>query len=324
MQLLNGIGLGTYPFSNPFSVVGETEAKKIVFRFLDLGGKYVQTAPYYEGVEPMLGRILKHVPKESYYLCTLTVKNRQGLRKGNYSSIIEQCDDSLKYLGIDYIDLYMPSTTKATDAPFSETMAALIELKKQGKIREIGVCNVNLSQLQEFNETGSVKYVQNRFSLLNPSISDEFHSYCQTNGIGLIPWGIIERGLLTDKILEKAFALRAEDVRRKKSEFRSDAIDLIGSWAQQNLKPIADSFNTSIEALIIRWTLQQSNVAMAVTGATSQQQVERNFQANSLQLDSETLRDIGTAYNSLVAQIHNDYGKTVQEFLGNVYTKAKH
>lgn len=318
MQSSDGVGLGTFPFSKVFRIIDETDAREVVYAFLDLGGRYIQTAPYYEGVDPLMGRILRDVPRDRYYLSTLCAKNRQGVRTGTYEAIMEQCDDSLGQLGLDHLDLYMTSTTKVTDASFGETIGAMQDLQKQGKIRDIGVANVTLEQLREYNSTGIVQFVQNRFSLINPSIGDEFNRYCSEHGIGLIPYNTIEHGLLTKRILGE-FELREDDLRHILPEFRDEAVDVIRRWAIAHLKPIADSADTSIEALAIWWALKQPNAVICVVGATTVEQITSSFGALEIPDEPRILNRLDEAYAALENDIRERYSQGVQEFLGNFY-----
>lgn len=318
MKLLGGIGLGTFPFSKVFGDINDKEAEKIVNTYLDLGGKYIQTAPYYSGVDDLVRNILKSIPREKYYISTLCVKNRDGVRTGKYKAIIEQCEDSLLHLDVDYIDLLMTSTPKANDVPYRETIQAMVDLQTQGKIREIGVANVNLTQLKEYNNSGKIKYVQNRFSLLDQSISNEFNIYCSQNNIGFIPYNVIEWGILTNKILTE-IKLRNDDLRKNLPEFRNESLSLIRDWVLQYLKPIAESIGTSIEGISILWAINQPNISLCVLGATKVSQLESNLLVRSLQYDPFVIEKINKAYNNLANIISTRYGKSVSEFLGNVY-----
>src|SRR6185369_3384533 len=323
MKFLGGIGLGTFPLSNVFSVVNDTEAEKLVASFLDSGGKYIQTAPYYEGVDDRVAKLLKGRLRDEYYLCTLCVKNRDGVRTGQYAEILRQCDDSLKHLRVDYIDLFMTSTTKATDAPLAETLQALVHLRKQGKIREIGVSNVTLDELKEYNKHGDIRFVENRFSLLNNSLTEDFTAYCVEHGIDLIPYQVIERCLLTDRILE-GIQPRPGDLREKKPEFRAEAQRVIRQWVSERLQPIASSLQTSIEALAVWWTLHQRNVSLCLIGATKASQITRALEGTRIPSRPDLLERVNEAYQDLAADVQQRYSQTVQAFLGNVYVKTIH
>ena len=318
MKLLGGIGLGTFPFSRVFGEINTKEAERIVNTYIDSGGKYIQTAPYYVGVDSLMGRILKSIPREKYYISTLCVKNREGIRTGKYEAVIKQCEDSLRHFGLDYIDLYMTSTPKADDAPYRETVQAMADLQKQGKIREIGVANVNLNQLREYNSSGKVKFVQNRFSLLDQSISLELKNYCSQNNIGFIPYNVIEWGILTDRILSD-ITLRDNDLRKTLPIFRSEALTLIREWVSEYLKPIANELNTSIEGISILWALHQPGVSLCVLGATKVSQIRNNLLVRCLPCDMAIFENVNEAYRKLEHMVIQKGGTTVAEYFGNSY-----
>lgn len=319
MKLESTVGLGTFPFSNVFAPVDAKTAEAIIHAFIDEGGKYIQTAPYYDGVDTLVGQILREIPRDKYYISTLCVKNREGDRVGNRQAIFEQCEDSLKHLGLEYIDIYMTSTTKATDASFSETIGAMEDLKEQGKIRHIGVTNVTLEQLMEYNASGSVTFVQNRFSYINRSMDKDFTDYCTSNSIQLVPYGVIEHGLLTSKNL-KPFQLRKDDLRHVLPEFDDERKSLLHHWVLDHVYPIAQKFNTTVEALAIWWALQQPNITIPVVGATEVTQIEESLKALQLPTDApELLQKMDSAYSKLSEDIEARYSQSVEQYLGNVY-----
>src|SRR3989344_9210303 len=178
MEKRNRVGLGTFPLAGVFSPVTKTKAKRVVQKFLDEGGYYIDTAPLYGfgEVEILLGDALKKYSRNQFYITTkcgyidVEGKTFQTIQKsGKYKDVVRECERSLKRLQLDYVDLYFVHSPDP-DTPFDETMEALFKLQKDGKIKEIGVSNVNLEELKEYNKFGNVKYIQNRFSLINHSI----------------------------------------------------------------------------------------------------------------------------------------------------------
>ena len=318
---LDGIGLGTFPFSNVFGLNSEEEANKITHTFLGSGGRYIQTSPYYKGVESLLGKILKNVPRQQYILGTLCVKDRQSKLSGKYASIIAQCEDSLRYLNMEYIDLYLTSTPEAKDAPFSETIQAMLDLKKQGKIREIGVCNVTLAQLKEYNFNGAVKYVQNRFSIIDQVQDREVRAYCQQKNIGLVPYNVIEWGLLTSKMLGH-WTLRENDLRKKVLPvFGDEPVQVLHQWIVHFLQPLAEENHTTIEALAIHWVLSQPAVSVCPVGATKNDQVLASLKALALKGRTDIVKKMDQAYQELEVGVRAKYGKELNDFLRNSYGK---
>jgi aryl-alcohol dehydrogenase-like predicted oxidoreductase len=315
----NRIGLGTFPFSNVFGKIINSEAEKIVQTFLDKGGEYIQTSPYYIGVEPLLGNILKRIPRDAYYLATLCVKDKDSQISGKKEAIFSQCNESLSRLGLEYIDLCMTSTPEATDAPFSETIEAMVELQKKGKIREIGVCNVTLAQLKEYNLNGNITYVQNRFSILDQEQDREVREYCARNNIGLIPYNVIEWGLLTNKILDN-WILAEEDLRKKVLPvFNEEKVQIIQNWVITYLKPIAAKNNTSIESLAIHWVLSQPSVFVIPVGATKIEQIESSLKTNELEGRTDITEEMNKAYKGLQSAIKSKYTMDLNDFLKNSY-----
>jgi aryl-alcohol dehydrogenase-like predicted oxidoreductase len=318
---IQGIGLGTFPFSNVFSLLSEQDAENITFSFLDRGGKYIQTAPYYENVDPLMGKVLRNRPRDSYFLGTLCAKDRQNAKSGKFSSIVSQCEDSLSQLRTDHIDLYLTSTPKVTDASFSETIGAMVDLQKQGKIREIGVCNVTLQQLKDYNSSGAVKYVQNRFSLVDQSFSDDFLTYCHQNDIQLIPYNVIEWGILTNKILT-GLKFRENDLRTQVLPvFNEEPLGVLRQWVIHFLKPIAEKNNITIEALAIHWALNQYRVAFCLVGATRSEQILSSLNALKLYGRTDIVKELDIAYRELSDGVKAKYGKELNDFLRNSYGK---
>lgn len=320
MKPPNRIGLGTFPFASVFSKVSDYRAKSIVRKFLDLGGFYIDTAPIYgfAQAETLLGRTLQSIPRDKYYIASkcgyVWGSDKKPQLSGKYQDVISEFEKSLRRLNLERIDLYM-SHVPDPDTPFEETMSALANLQAQRKIKDIGVSNVSLEQLQEYNKTGLVKFVQNRFSLLNRSFDPDFIAYCEEQGIGIIPYQVIERGLLTDKAVE-GIELREGDLRHKKPEFVSEVRQVIGRWVGEHLEPIAEDLETSVSALAIWWALQQPAIAFCIVGATEEAQVVSNLRAVSLDPPDDTLERINTSCQALADEIDRNYGKSVREFMG--------
>lgn len=320
MKLLNGIGLGTFPLANPFTPVDEQTATRIVKTYLELGGQYIDTAPTYAfgKVETLLGKILKDFPRGRYFVNTscgyVLGENGQFKVSGRYKDVIEDCEASLYRLGLDALDLYI-SHIPDPNTPFEETVRAMEDLRKQGKIKNIGVSNVTLEQLKEYNKTGSIQYVQNRFSLLNQSFAPDFIAYCQAHRIGIVAYQVIERGLLTNKVVD-GIVLREGDLRHKKPEFAREIRQVIGQWVGEHLKPIAEDLETSVSALAIWWALQQPAIALCQCGATEEAHVVSNLQAITMAPPSDTLDRINASYQILADEVHKEYSQSIREYMG--------
>ncbi len=326
MKLLNGIGLGTFPFASPFTPVDGKTAGSILDAYLNGGGRYIDTAPTYGlgKVEELLGELLTKYPRDRFFINTSCghVRDGEKLRlSGKYNDVLKECDESLRRLHLDYVDLYI-SHVPDPETPFTETMRALEEIKKVGKAKHIGVSNVTLEQLQEYNASGSVEFVQNRFSLINQDLPSAFQDYCKANNIGVIAYQVLDRGLLTDSVLKK-LALGENDLRRRKPEFRENVVREIGAWVGESLQPIAADANINVSTLAIWWALQQPSVALCQCGATNLKQVQQILKVPELQPMPEVLVDVDAAYGLLEKRIRDRFSQSVREFTGlatyNIY-----
>ena len=316
----NKVGLGTFPLVGVFNEINTKDAENIVRHFLDNGGYYIDTAPLYGngGMEKLLGRVLKDYPRDSFYLITKTVKhvNDEGeiFKSGKYRDIVEQMDKSLQRLGLDYVDQLMVHQPD-DNTPVEETLKALEKLQKDGKAKDLAVSNVSLQELKEFNKSGKIKYVQNRFSYISRSINSEFEKYLIDNNIKLIPYHLLEIGLLTDSALD-SFKLRTGDLREKLPYWSDENQKIISEFVKSKLSPIAKDIGCTITQLNIAWALHQKFIDFIVVGTTKTKYLDINLKANEIKLDENTMLELEKMYSEFENKIKEKYNKTVREFRG--------
>ncbi len=316
----NRVGLGTFPLAGVFNPISKIDAEKIVRSFIDQSGYYIDTAPLYGlgDVEEMLGEALKDVPRKKYYVITkggkVITPEKQVITSGTYKDTIKECENSLRRLRVDYIDLYMIHSPDP-NTPFSETMEAMKRLKKEGKILQMAVSNVSLKELKEFNKDGEISYVQNRFSLINRSLNKEFTDYLLQHKIFLIPYHLLEIGLLTG-IASENFKLRKGDLREALLYWNKENQDVIFSWVRKNLSPLAKKLNITIGQLNIAWALLQKFINFVVIGTTKQEYLGINLKANNIILSEKTQIEINHTYSELENKIKVMYNMPIRQFRG--------
>lgn len=316
----NRVGLGTFPLANVFDPISPDDAEKLAKKFIDEGGYYIDTAPLYGNgeVEKILGRVLKSIPRDKFYLITKTVKhvdeNGKLFKSGKYEDVVKQIDNSLTRLDLDYVDCLMVHSPDK-DVPIEETLSAMEKLQKDGKVKELAVSNINLEELKEYNKTNKIKYVQNSFSLINRSISPELEKYFLDHKIFLIPYHLLEIGLLTDMAFDD-FKLRESDLRRQVPYWNQENQDMVFKWVRNSLAPIAKKLEITIGQLNIAWALHQPFINFIIVGTTKSEYLEMNLKANEIKLSKDTLLEIENAYKILGNKIKSEYGKTIQEFRG--------
>ncbi len=319
----NRVGLGTFPLAGVFSKISKDKAKDVVRTFINNGGYYIDSAPMYGfgEVEKLLGEVLNEFPRESFYLITkcgykdVEGKTFQTIPRGaRHDDVIKECETSLKRLQQDFIDLYFVHSPDPV-TPFSETMQALYELQEQGKIKEIGVSNVNLKELKEYNKDGKVKFIQNRFSLINRSIDKALEKYLLANKIGLIPYQVIDRGQLTGSIIE-GMKMREGDLRIGRFDWEQEQYELIADWSKAHLLPIAKRLGITLGQLSIAWAFHQPYLSFVIVGVTNPEYIPINLKADKIPLDEQVLQEIDKAYSLLEDEVKRKYGKSIREFRG--------
>jgi aryl-alcohol dehydrogenase-like predicted oxidoreductase len=279
-------------------------ARACLDRAFELGMNFIDTANVYGrgAAEEFLGDALAKRPRESYVLATKlyfpmddTGENR-GLTRGQ---VLKQIDESLRRLRTDHVDLYQchrydPGT------PLEETMEALTETVRQGKVRYLGFSEWTAPQIQASLDLSppSEKFVssQPQYSILWRVPEDEVIPLSAANGISQIVWSPLGQGVLTGKY-EPGKAPPPDS--RMSSEIMGWAMDRFRDddvlRAVQRLRPVADGLGITMAQLAIAWVLREPNVASAIVGASRPQQVDDNAAASGIELDEETLRAIDEA-----------------------------
>jgi aryl-alcohol dehydrogenase-like predicted oxidoreductase len=192
-------------------------------------------------------------------------------------------------------------------------------LKEAGLVRHVGVCNVTEDELSSYQLGGTVEVVQNRLSLIDQEQDRAVRKVAASQGISLIPYNIIEWGLLTSRVLTD-FHLRDGDLRSQVLPvFRPEAVSFIRAWAVEELVPVADDFATTIEGLAIAWATSQPHVLHAPVGATKVSQVRSSLASVRLQGNAELMHRLALAYGRLEGRAMEQFGEPVNEFLRNSF-----
>lgn len=316
----NRVGLGTFPLAGVFNPIAFADAEQVVKEFIGNGGYYIDTAPLYGNgkIEKLLGKVLKTIPREKYFLGTKTGihvdKNGRLFKSGKYEDIIKQIDNSLKRLNVEYVDLLMVHSPDE-NVPIEETLQAILKLKKQGKVKELAVSNVSLEELKKYNKSGEIKYVQNRFSLINRSISSKFENYLIDNKIYLIPYHLLEIGMLTGIAFEN-YQLRKGDLRESLPYWNNENQKVIFEWVRNLLSPIAKKLGITVGQVNIAWALHQPFIKFVVVGVTNLTYIPINLYSDKIKLSKNILEEIDNAYRLLEAIIKKKYNQTIREFRG--------
>ena len=211
-------------------------------------------------------------------------------------SIIRECEDSLRRLRTDYIDLYQIHWPDVT-TPIDESMEAVAMLIQQGKVLASGVCNYTAEQMATAEKTLPQVSDQVPYSMVERQIEEGLVPYCLENNKSILAYSPLQRGLLTGKI-GNDYQFEAGDHRPNTRHFRPDNRQKVNAFLDQ-LRPIAEGYHATLGQLVINWTIRQPAVAAALVGARSPQQVRENAKALDFQLSQEEWSQV----NGLLDQV---------------------
>lgn len=312
-----GIGLGTFPFSNGFTAIDQAEAEKIVSKFTDLGGRYLETAPVYEINSVSLKDIVARYRRDDLFIATKCVtgfKDGARVRSGNPEWIRFQIESELFRLSITHLDLIQAHIVP-TDCTIEELVSTLEDARASGKTRYIGLSNVSAEQLTRALSVAKVDFVQNRFSFLHRPSHRGVDEICQSHGIVMNPYQVIERGQLA-ALARRAPERRDDDIRNQKHEYAGEPFAVVRSWIEELLLPIAKENRVDLETLVIAWTQAQRGNVVPVVGFTSATQVEPVLSAERLVLSAEALRKMELAYAEMNRRTQDQFGLNLDEYRG--------
>jgi voltage-dependent potassium channel beta subunit len=282
--------------------VEEQNATASIDKAYDLGINFFDTANVYMRgeAEIVVGKALKKYQRDSYVLATKVFwpmgdgPNDRGLSRKH---IIEQCNASLKRLNTDYFDIYYCHRYDK-ETPLEETLRALDDLVRQGKVFYVGVSEWTAEQITEAVHLADKKLLdrivvnQPQYSMLERDIEKEVLPVCEKHGIGQVVWSPLAQGVLTGKYKKGEKA--PEGSRAAQENFKS----LFGLLTDENLdkveqlKEVAADHQLSLPTLALAWILRQPNVASALVGASRPEQLEENVKASGVKLSDETLARI--------------------------------
>jgi aryl-alcohol dehydrogenase-like predicted oxidoreductase len=266
-----------------------------IHRALELGVNWIDTAAVY-GMghsEEVVASALKTWSGSQPYVFT-----KCGLRwdgQGNVhnnlkaKSIRRECEDSLRRLRVDVIDLYQIHWP--TD-DLEEGWSELAQLQEEGKVRWIGVSNFDTDQLRRAQKIASVTSLQPPYSLIRREIESEILPYCDANGIGVIVYSPMASGLLTGAMTrERVAKLPDSDWRSRDPEFREPNLSRNLVFVER-LREVSEKYHRPPGQVAVAWVLRNPVVTAAIVGARNAQQVEKNVGAAELQLTDLEIAEI--------------------------------
>jgi aryl-alcohol dehydrogenase-like predicted oxidoreductase len=272
---------------------------------VERGVNWIDTAAVY-GLghsEELVGRLLAELPPGDrpyvFTKCGLIwdEQDRTAVAKrvGRPESIRREIDRSLLRLGVERIDLYQVHWPAEDGTPIEEYWQALLDLKREGKARAVGLSNHKAEQLERAERIGHVDTLQPPFSPIRRDVAAAELPWCDDHGTGVIVYSPMQSGLLTGSFTEaRAAAFPAGDWRSRSPEFQPPRLQSNLALAEA-LRPIAGRHGTTVGAIAVAWTLSVRGVTGAIVGARSPQQVDGWIAAADLTLTSADRAEIAAA-----------------------------
>lgn len=323
------MGLGTmgmtafYAGSNP---VSKEECVATIRRAVELGCCFFDTAELYnvgkekDNNEQLLGEALAGVPRDQVTVCTkwgiYMSPDGQFVTDGTRAHCREAIQRSLRYLGLDHVDLYYLHR-KDPATPIEESVRAMKELVEEGKVKHIGLSEVSAEDIRRAHAVHPITAYQLEWSLWSRDAEDEIIPTCRELGIGIVVYSPLGRGFLTGQI--KAPEDLAEDDYRRVGQprFAGEAfkknLELV-----ERLQGVARRKGCSASQLALAWVLAQGPDVVPIPGTRRVRYLEENLGAAQVQLSQEDLREleeafphqqvVGTRYGAQMAHSTFHYG----------------
>ena len=213
-------------------------------------------------------------------------------RYASKESVVEECENSLRRLNMDYIDLYQLHWPDET-TPMEETFEGIQRLVEQGKVRYVGVSNLTPEQLDKVEHTFPVVSIQMPYNMLDRKIEEDIIPYCVEHDTALIAYRPLGAGLLTGK-MSPDVVFNRHDTRRGNPKFTPENIKKANKLVE-SLKPVAQANKVSIPQLVLSWTLNRPGVTCVLTGAMNSAQAIENAKAANIKLSKKDTDAVNNA-----------------------------
>jgi aryl-alcohol dehydrogenase-like predicted oxidoreductase len=298
------IGFGAWAIGGPGYAFGwgkqdDDDSVKAILKALELGVNWIDTAAVYGTghSEEVVAEALRQWNDSKPYIftkCSLVWdENRNISNSYKPESIRNECENSLKRLKIEAIDLYqMHWPPPDDDSLIDDAWETMAKLKEEGKVKWIGVSNFNVKQLGQAEKITSVTSLQPPYSMLHRIVEKEILPYCGKQNIGVIAYSPMASGMLTGSMtMERVKNFPDNDWRKGSPDFTEPKLSR-NLQIVEKLKTIGKKYNRNPGEVAIAWVLTNPAVTGAIVGARNEKQVRGVYHASKFELSKEDIKEI--------------------------------
>ena len=306
---ISSIGLGCWAFAGGSYWGNQDERSSIstILAAVDEGINFLDTAEAYgDGKsEEVVGKAVQQC-RDKVVIATKAASTNLSREK-----LVEACEKSLKRLHTDHIDLYQMHWPNRA-VPFEETATAMKQLLKQGKVRALGVCNLGVTDLENFTKSAQIVTNQLPYSLLWRAIEDEIVPQSIKSGAGILCYSPLSQGLLTGKYRSadevpvgrtgtRFYSSKRSDARHGEPGLETETFDAIS-----RIRTVCEHAKESMGHVSLAWLLRQKGVCSVLVGARTPEHVRENAKVASMVLSDGVLKELTAATDELKRKVgHN-------------------
>ena len=303
------IGLGCMGMSQSYGAADRTESERTLHRALELGVRFFDTANAYGlgNNEKLIGEVLG-ARRDEFVLATkfgFVVKDGKPGIDGHPDQVEARCDESLERLGTDVIDLYYLHRIDP-EVPIEETVGAMAELVKKGKVREIGLSEVSSKSLRRAHAVHPIAAVQSEYSLWTRDPEPHVLPACKELGVGFVPFSPLGRAMLTGRLKREDIG-ESGDMRAAMPRFQGENFDRNLALVE-GVQAIAERKGCLPGQLALAWVLAQGDFIAPIPGTKRVAYLEENVASADVALSDEELAEID-ALCSANAVVGERYGE---------------
>jgi aryl-alcohol dehydrogenase-like predicted oxidoreductase len=285
---ISEVGVGTYSLSGVYGTKNIEGFKSMINRAFELGVNFFDTAEAYGNAEEILGKAVKAFRKEIY------IATKVGIREGYKPNLSREyirkaCEESLKRLQTDYIDLYQVHFNDP-NTPMEDTIDVLEELVDKGKIRYYGVCHLPKEVIEDYCKIGNPFSALVELSAVARESHGNIFPLYQKYDLGIIAFSTTGRGLLTGRFKENQ-KFEAGDIRSLDPSFQHERLRS-GLKIAKKLAELGERYGKTSTQVAIAWVLAQPEVTCALTGPSTIEHLEENVEGSGWDIPEEDLEEL--------------------------------